>query len=53
MPVALSVLIIFGSLAFILWYFVWLPRAIHLRDAEATAPSPNIALPETVPHPHD
>ena len=40
MPVALSVLIIFGSLAFILWYFVWLPRAIHLRDSEVSVPAP-------------
>ena len=39
MPVALSLLIILGSLAFILWYFVRLPRAIHLRDVE-TSPSP-------------
>ncbi len=39
MPVALSLLIILGSLAFILWYFVWLPRKIHVRDTEAEAPA--------------
>lgn len=39
MPVALSVAIILGSLAFILWYFVWLPRKIHKLDAEQGAPS--------------
>jgi len=48
MPVVLSVLIILGSLAFILWYFVWLPRAIHLRDA---VPTSSVTLPETVPSP--
>ena len=40
MPVALSVLIILGSLTFILWYFVWLPRAVHLRDSEVSVPAP-------------
>ncbi|MCH7975398.1 MAG: stage II sporulation protein M [Bacteroidetes bacterium] len=48
MPVVLSVLIILGSLAFILWYFVWLPRAIHLRDA---VPTSSVTLPEAVPSP--
>ena len=38
MPVALSLLVIFGSLAFLLWYFVWLPARVHRRDAEAASP---------------
>ena len=46
MPVALSALVIFGSLAFLGGYFVWLPRQVHRRDAAATVPeaAPDFAL---------
>ena len=44
MPVALSVLIIFGSLAFVVWYFVWLPIQVHRRDRFADAPVPTLDL---------
>lgn len=37
MPVALSLLVIFGSLAFLGWYFVWLPVRVHRRDAAGAA----------------
>jgi uncharacterized membrane protein SpoIIM required for sporulation len=39
MPVALSVLIIFGSLAFVVWYFVWRPVVVHRRDRAAGPPA--------------
>ncbi len=51
MPVALSLLIILGSLAFILWYFVWLPRAISRRDADATDSPSFMAVPANLPSP--
>ncbi|NNF59015.1 MAG: stage II sporulation protein M [Rhodothermaceae bacterium] len=44
MPVALSVLIIFGSLAFVGWYFVWLPIQVHRRDRLVAPPSPTLDL---------
>jgi uncharacterized membrane protein SpoIIM required for sporulation len=45
MPVALSALVIFGSLAFVGWYWVWLPVRVHRRDrAAASAAGPAEAL---------
>ena len=46
MPLALSLLIIFGSLAFVLWYFVWLPVRLHrraVRSADPPAPAYDLA----------
>lgn len=38
MPLALSLFIILGSFAFVLWYFAWWPRRVAARvEAEATA----------------
>jgi uncharacterized membrane protein SpoIIM required for sporulation len=46
MPVALSVLIIFGSLAFVLGYWAWLPARVRRRDEAAAVPPdvPDYAL---------
>lgn len=35
MPVVLSLSIILGSLTFILWYFVWYPRHLHVSPHES------------------
>ncbi|MDX1420030.1 MAG: stage II sporulation protein M [Rubricoccaceae bacterium] len=49
MPVALSGLIIFGSLAFVLGYFVWLPARVRRRDRAASAGTAAGAIPKDAP----
>jgi uncharacterized membrane protein SpoIIM required for sporulation len=49
MPLALSLAIILGSLAFVLGYFVWLPARVGRQRAGEDAPPPAAAVPAAAP----